>query len=114
MKRDPRAAFAKHNNIVSIDCHIDAGDCLLTSRLSFKDVAKSPEDLSRLRRTLGQQRRDDLSDDDGADDEDTAGLFLPNAEDLYSSAGFKTYHDLEDHPSAGYQHNIIWDLKVRS
>lgn len=36
--RDPKAAFEKHSNIISVDCHSDREDCFFTSKRSFTDI----------------------------------------------------------------------------
>lgn len=54
------------------------------------------------------------------DSHDLAALALrdlqkrgPNASNLLSSVHWKAYHDLgPDNPEAGYQHFMLWDLKV--
>lgn len=43
IQRDPKAAFAKHSNLVSIDCYSNTATCFLTSQ-----IANSPKELSSL------------------------------------------------------------------
>lgn len=125
IRRDPKAAFAKHSNIVAIDCHSDTATCLLTSRVPFADITKSKRDLDSLNSVLEEQLQ-------ARDAEEPAALFARvvekhsgvgkrsdlekrsgNANTLYSSTHLKTYHDLGgDNPSGGFQHYIVWDLKV--
>lgn len=123
--RDPKAAFTKHSNIIAIDCHSDLATCLLTSRVPFADITKSKRELDRLNGILEEQLQ-------ARDEEDPAALFARVVEEhsnvekrsslekryglantLYSSTHIKTYHDLgEENPVAGFQHYIVWDLKV--
>ena len=124
IRRDPKAAFTKHSNIAAIDCHSDTKTCLLTSRVPFADITRSKRDLDSLNSMLEEQLQ-------ARDEEDPAALFARVVEKhsnvekrfdlqkragtntLYSSVHLKTYHDLgEDNPRAGYQHYIVWDLKV--
>jgi hypothetical protein len=112
IRRDPKAAFAKHPSVATVDCHSDLGDCLLTSELSFADITKSKRELDDLKNNLKAQIQ--------ARDEDVSSAVLPRTIEKRDSASnylftthYKTYHDLgPDNPSAGFQHYIKWDLKV--
>lgn len=119
IQRDPKAAFTKHSNIVAIDCHSDTATCLFTSRVPFTDITKSKQDLDNLNSMLEEQLQ-------ARGEEEPAALFARVvgkrsglekrsglANTLYSSTHLKTYHDLgEDDPAGGFQHYIVWDLKV--
>lgn len=112
IQRDPQAAFAKHSNVVKIDCHADLDDCLLTSELSFADITKSKRELEDLKSNLEAQIL--------AREEDVSSPLLSRTIEKRASEGnylfkthYKTYHDLgPENPSAGFQHYINWDLKV--
>ncbi|KAH3919234.1 hypothetical protein HBH56_030490 [Parastagonospora nodorum] len=113
IRRDPKAAFAKHPNVARVDCHSDLGECLLTSELSFADITKSKRELNELKINLEAQIQ--------ARHEDSSSAVLPQILDKrgpFGSSNYlitthhKTYHDLgPENPSAGYQHYISWDLK---
>lgn len=112
IRRDPKAAFTKYSNIVTIDCHADLETCLLTSRVSFADITNSKRELDELNNALGAQL-------EARDEGDPAALVLrqlekrAGEETLYSSTHLKTYHDMgPDDPKAGFQHYIVWDTKV--
>ena len=112
MRRDPKAAFTKHSNIAAIDCYSHTASCLITSRVSFAEITSSKRDLDSLNSVLEEQLQ-------ARDEEESSHLFARvvekrsgQANTLYSSTHLKTYHDVEDNPSAGFQHYIVWDLKV--
>ncbi|KAL8649509.1 MAG: hypothetical protein Q9226_005556 [Calogaya cf. arnoldii] len=127
IRSDPKAAFTKHPNVVTIDCHSDLSTCLLTSQLTFADITKSKRELDNLNSALEEQLH-------ARDEEDPAASFARvvdkysgiakrsglekrglQAKDLYSSTHLKTYHDLgEDMPAGGFQHYIVWDLKCQT
>lgn len=114
IRRDPKAAFAKHPNVARVDCHSDLRECLLTSELSFADITKSKRELKELKSNLEAQIQ--------ARHEEFSSAVLPQTIDKRGAWGssnylitthYKTYHDLgPETPYAGYQHYISWDLKV--
>lgn len=112
IKRDPKAAFKKHSNIRSIDCHSNIGTCLITSTVPLRDRRKSKRENEDIVRALEEQLK--------ARDDDPATIFerainkrAGYADTLYTGLHLKTYHDLgPDDPVGGFQHYITWDFKV--
>lgn len=116
IRRDPKAAFTKYPRIASVDCRSDDATCLFTSRVLFTDITKSKTDLDRLNSALAEQ----LQARDSEATEAPAALAVRAlqkrsgfAATLYASLHYKTYHNLgPDNPVDGFQHFIVWDLKV--
>jgi hypothetical protein len=109
IQRDCHATFAKHPAIASIDCHSDLGTCLFTSRIAFADITNSQQDLERLVSELEERAGENEEEALIPRDIQKRG----STSTLYASHHLKTYHDLgPDNPAAGFQHYIVWDLKV--
>lgn len=119
IKRDPRAAFDKHDKIVSIDCLPKDNDCFFTSRVSFTDITETSDQIEQLKRALLASEAGEPGLDEALPTTLTGGgleerWFGLTANNLLSTTHYKTYSDLgEDNSNAGFQHYITWDLKVR-